>query len=246
MKRFFNKFSAFNALIWTAIVTLIAFTATALWILFGPVEVLRNWQMSVGGTDKVFETSSVTYFSSTSEKLINTEGRADRYLICDATANAPESEIGISNVPLNRPAGFNPLRQNAFDMPGAEVFTELPRKCKLHINACYTVYGFRKVCYQAETEKFTVVENNGNDSDDNQDTNAESNDNLNTGVYPSFYYTQPNTDNQTPSTPTMPTTPTNPSTGNGVENENTIVTACAVDADVLGLIPIKLFCSERE
>lgn len=243
MKRFFTKFSVFNALIWTAIVTLITFTAVGLWILFGPIEVLRNWHMSVGGNNRVFEAGSVTYFSSTSEKLMNIEGRADRYLICDATVNTIESEIGISNVPLNRPAGFNPLRQNAFDMPSEEALGELPRKCRLHINACYTVYGFRKVCYQAETEKFTVIANNDNDSDNATDDNTTSSDNMNQGIYPSFYYSEnQSTANNTASPNPAPTTP---STGEGVESENSTTESCVLDTNLLNLIPIKLLCSER-
>ena len=243
MKNIFTKFSAFNLLIWTASLALILGIVGGLYVAFGPVDVLKNWEMSVG-QNQTFVASETAYFSSKSEKLISIEGRADRYLICDATTNDIEREIPIVSIPLNRPAGTNPERQNAFDVPKASAFnnaedeTTLPRMCRLNIDACYTVWGFRSWCEQAETEKFTVIaKSNGTEtseenssSQSNADTSGvQSNDRVHTQV-------PTNSESNTSSTVTNNTTTNNSTTNEAAQPK------CTVDANLLGLVPIKLGC----
>lgn len=238
----FTKLSAFNVLIWTACLAIVGAMVAGLVILFGPVDVLRNWNMSVGGENKTFAVGQVVYFESESEKLMSVEGRADRYLVCDAKGNYIEREVAISPVELKRPAGMNTLRKNSFDMPLLQAFNDeqgnstLPRVCKLHINACYPVYGFRTHCEQAETEKFTVVatldDNSGDNSNDVRDIQSTST---------SGSQTQQQSQQQAP----VPQNSQNSSTTNNTTNNETIVVnepACTIDTNLLGLIPIKLGC----
>lgn len=239
----FTKFSAFNALIWTACLAILGGMVAGAIVLFGPVDVLRNWNMSVGGENKTFAVAQTVYFESESEKLMSVEGRADRYLVCDAKGNYIEREVAIAPVDLKRPAGVNTLRKNSFQMPEIDAFKDeqgnstLPRVCKLHINACYTVYGFRTHCEQAETEKFTVVaELQEEQDDDNSDEVGD----IQQSNAPSRTQDQSVSNNPQNSSPVTNNTTTNNTTTN---NNTTNEPACTVDVNLLGLIPVKLGCN---
>lgn len=244
MKKYFTKFSAFNALIWTATLAILLGVAGGLYVVFGPVDVLKNWEMSVGQS-QTFIAGEPAYFSSKSEKIISIEGRADRYLVCDATANDIEREIPITSIPLNRPAGVNQERQNAFDVPKASAFnnekdeTTLPRLCKLHIDACYTLWGFRSHCEQAETEKFTVIAKANGDETGEENASGQNNagSTYQQGTQQNQSQAQQQEQNPTGSTQT---------TTNNIDNSATTVEgskpACVVETNLLGLIPIKLGC----
>lgn len=241
MKTVFTKFSPFNALIWTACLAIIAGMFAAAVVLFGPIDVLRNWNMSVGGENKTFAVEQTVYFESESVKLTNNEGKADRYLVCDAKGVYIEREVAINPVELKRPAGVNNLRKNSFQMPSLEAFDDengvstLPRVCRLHINACYPVYGeLRTHCEQAETEKFTVVAKlaDGEDSDNSDEvSDIEYN---TTNVYP---------EPQSQGAANNPQNTTAHTTTNNTTNNTVKEPACTVDANILGLIPIKLGCN---
>lgn len=245
MKKVFTKFSPFNLLIWTACLAIIGGMIAGAMVLFGPVDVLRDWKMSVGGEGKTFAVSQTVYFESSSVKLTSAEGHADRYLICDAKDKYIEREVAINPVALNRPAGENPLRKNSFEMPKLVAFDDeegvstLPRVCRLHINACYPLYnGLRNHCEQAETEKFTVVAElqegqSGDNSADVSDIPAAptNQSNASRNRQPSTVAPTENTSNNTGST-----------TNNNVTNNEAEQPACTLDTNVLGLIPIKLGC----
>lgn len=236
-----KRFSAFNALLWSASAAIIALAIGLGIIAFGPIDVLKNWHTSVGGEGKTFVAGQVVYFESQSEKLLSVPGTADRQLICDAKGTLIEREIAIDAIDLKRPAGVNPPRKNGLNLPTAEAFKDqagdqtLPRVCRIHFNACYNkIYGFRDLCEQSETEKFTVVENvlpeentdNSNDVADIPSTTFES-------------QTSRSEPSQLPSNSTANTT-------NETTNNTTTVVAeeprCVVDINLLGLVPVKLIC----
>lgn len=225
----FKKLNAFNVLLWSASFAIIAGSIVAIITIFGPVDVLKNWNTSVGGANKTFVAGQTVYFESESEKLLSIPGTVDRQLICDAKGALIEREISIDTIDTKQPAGVNPLRKNALTMPGAEAFKDqqgnqtLPRVCRIHFNACYWgVYGFRELCEQSETEKFTVVETTPQNV--NTDNSADISD-------------IPNTVNQTiTQIETVQTPVTNNTT---IEAE---APECAVDVNLLGLLPVKLIC----
>lgn len=247
MKKIFTKFSAFNFLIWTASVAIIVGMVGGLIVVFGPIDVLRNWTTSVGGENKTFVAGQTIYFESQSEKLISVLGTANRHLVCDAKGSFLEREINIDNVDLKRPAGVNPLRENALTLPSAKAFETnegeqtLPRVCRIHFNACYQeVYGFREHCEQSETEKFLVVETAPEDIDteNSEDVSA-----LPLETIPTQNNSQANIvsprNNTGGSTQSSNNTTTNNT--NNTTNEAP-APVCAVDTNLLGLVPVKLLC----
>lgn len=247
IKRFFTKFSAFNFLIWTASLAIIAFMIGGIIVVFGPIDVLKNWTTSVGGENKTFVAGQTLYFESQSEKLISVSGTADRQLICDAKGSLIEREISIDNIDLKRPAGVNPLRKNALDLPLAKAFETnegeqtLPRVCRIHFNACYKeIYDFREHCEESETERFTVVET----APEGVDTNNSDHVSDIPLAPPAQQGSRPqSSSNQNSSNQTSSTTTNN--TTNETTNNNTTVEeapACIVDTNLLGLVPVKLIC----
>lgn len=260
MRRIFTKFSAFNALIWTACLALLVAIIAAVYVIFGSIDVLKNWRTSVGGDGKTFVAGQVLYFESRSEKLISVPGTADRQLICDAKGQYIEREITIDSIDLKRPAGVNPLRKNALTLPNSEAFKDqqgaqtLPRVCRVRFNACYKVYNFRDHCEESETQKFIVTEvapegvetDNSADVEDTIQPNAPVRMPISsTPVAP----TAPSaTSSQSSTTTTTPqgSTTTNSTTESTTTNNNTTIEApqpqCLVDTNLLGLIPIKLIC----
>ncbi len=245
----FKKFSAFNALMWSASLAIIAGAVGVAIVVFGPIDVLKNWKTSVGGENRTFVAGQIAYFESQSEKLVSVPGTADRQLICDAKGTLIEREIVIDSIDLKRPAGVNPLRKNGLNLPTAEAFKDqqgnqtLPRVCRIHFNACYEVYGFREHCEESETEKFTVIEKaiEGVDTDNSDEIS----DIPQTAPTPSISRGNVLQPSSNPSVP-EPQAPVINRTENNTTNNNTTVEAkpesCVVNTNLLGLVPVKLIC----
>ena len=113
--------------------------------------------MFIAALDRDWETVE---FTSEAEKLISARGVASRFLICEPTKNRPiEDRIELSDLDVNRQAGKTREQTNQIDLPKAERFFSLPRKCTLHIDVCYLdVILWRDKCYSNDTQTFTVKE----------------------------------------------------------------------------------------
>lgn len=122
------------------------------YVTFVPVDVLRNWRVSV--PQDVYRLGENAVIYSEYEKLRSVSGTAHRFLECLNT-NGAYTRYHISQGDANRPVGKG---KASIVLRIPDEVPNIPTKCRIVIAIDYTVYSFRKVTEHAQTNEFTLTE----------------------------------------------------------------------------------------
>lgn len=135
----------------------------AIWLMVRPLDVLQDWTLSTTSDEQqngmpVFYPGETMEFTSKSRKVADTTGTTNRVFDCDASGPAQAREIALDKLIANRPAGYNPPKENSITVPDVVQFNGLPRTCRLVITINYEIFPGRNVIESASTNDFIVKE----------------------------------------------------------------------------------------
>lgn len=121
------------------------------YVLLVPIDVVRNWKLT---SDKgVYHAGETIEVEASYDKLMDVNGVSYYYLECQ-NPNGSLIRYPIQETEGNRPRGVGRI---AIPLRIPEQISGLPATCHITISVDYTVYSFRKVTENNNSNDFEVI-----------------------------------------------------------------------------------------